>query len=388
MSGHLTEDQFQKYKERKIPTSELLAIGDHLAECKECREKLGGAEERAAILHALIRDLQSAVIKGPEHLTYKQIASYVDGTMNPAQLEIVQSHLEGCIRCKSEWEDLGKYRKELKSEQPLRKLFAAAIPLQNKFTAILPRVIGITATFLLFGLLVAIPFQFQINKLKGQLRNSNATKAEVQDGNWRISVDETGAHVWSLTKFSPEQEQFLRTALVDQRLSVPPFVHELIGTGQGNLKSLSPAGTAVLSDHPNFKWSSLPLAKSYKVRIYDANHNRVAESLELTDISWISQTALERGKNYSWTVTAKLDSREIPTAPFEAKFRILNQKEADEIKRQQQQYADSHLLLALLYVHDGLIEDAEQEFQEFKKANPDSTIADNLLRNLQSLRSN
>jgi predicted anti-sigma-YlaC factor YlaD len=58
VTGHLTEDQFQKYTNRKFPTSELLSIGDHLAECKQCRARVDKTEERAAILQALTRDLQ------------------------------------------------------------------------------------------------------------------------------------------------------------------------------------------------------------------------------------------------------------------------------------------------------------------------------------------
>jgi hypothetical protein len=403
VTRHLTSDQFQKYKERKIPTSELLAIGDHLAECRDCREKLGGTEERAAILHSLTRDVQSALLKNQEHLTYQQIAGYVDEILNPIQLEIVQSHLDICARCKSELEDLAKFQKQLSKEQISKKSFVSSVAFQNKFAVMLPRMIAVAAALVVVALLVAIPFQLQINNLKAQLKGkaqqTSTSRVELQDGSLQIGIDEKG-NVWSLKRFLPEQQQLIRAALTDQHLSIPSFVHELIGPAQGSLRTpkqkvnfavTKPVGTAIITDQPEFRWNALQGAQSYRVRIYDPDYNRIAESPELNSTSWNSQVNLARGKNYSWTVTAKTNSGEIlsPAPPAaEAKFRVLSPFEVDEINRQVQQNADSHLLLALLYIQNGLIDDADQELQALKRANPDSTIAENLLRNLQSLRSN
>jgi hypothetical protein len=114
-TAHLTEDEFQNYKNRKIPISELLTIGDHLAECKECSEKLGSVEERAAILEALRRDLQTAVLKADQHLA---AVTAIESSSDPQQA----------------------------APKP--------IPIQNKFIAILPVVIGIGAVLLIFALLL------------------------------------------------------------------------------------------------------------------------------------------------------------------------------------------------------------------------------------------
>jgi predicted anti-sigma-YlaC factor YlaD len=157
-TSHLTEEQFQQYKNRKIPLDELFAIGDHLAECRECREKLGGAEERAAILQALTHDLQSALLKGSHHLTYVQIAGLIDRTLDPMHLQIVQAHLETCGTCKSEWDELAKYQELLKAQQTSAKKSVTAKLLPNKYAAILPLMIGIATILLLCGLLIALFF--------------------------------------------------------------------------------------------------------------------------------------------------------------------------------------------------------------------------------------
>jgi hypothetical protein len=137
MPGHLTNDQFQKYKKCLMLTTELLEIGDHLAECKQCRSKLGSDEERTVILEALTRDLKSAVLFGSKHL--KQLASYVESVVE--------------------------------SQRTSRKESTTTI--RNRPALILPRLIGLAAILVLLGLLAAIPFQIQINYLRTQLKNKN-----------------------------------------------------------------------------------------------------------------------------------------------------------------------------------------------------------------------
>jgi hypothetical protein len=116
-TAHLTEEQFQQYKNRRISLPELFAIGDHLAECRECREKLDCTEERAAILEALTRNLQSVLLKGSQDLTYNEPAGFAPPD----------------------------------PPQPVTPM-----PSQKRLVTFLPLVIGIVVILLLFGLLIAI----------------------------------------------------------------------------------------------------------------------------------------------------------------------------------------------------------------------------------------
>jgi predicted anti-sigma-YlaC factor YlaD len=158
LATHLTEEQFQNYQNRKIALSELFAIGDHLAECKECREKLDSAEERAAILEALTRDLQSTLLKGSHHITYVQMARYIDNSLEPVQLQIVYAHLQICGNCKLEWDELEKYKEILKTQKTSPKKSVTTKLLQNKYAGSLPLVLGIATIVLMFGLLIALFF--------------------------------------------------------------------------------------------------------------------------------------------------------------------------------------------------------------------------------------
>ena len=57
-----------------------------------------------------------------------------------------------------------------------------------------------------------------------------------------------------------------------------------------------------------------------------------------------------------------------------------------ELAAARRAYGSSHLTLGLLYADAGLLREAEQEFRLVQKANPNSDLARNLLRNVQSLR--
>ena len=150
---------------------------------------------------------------------------------------------------------------------------------------------------------------------------------------------------------------------------------------------VEPVGNVVLSNQPTFRWSTLEGATGYVVEVYDDQFKLVASSPELTNRSW--STSLGRGKVYSWQVKAIKDGQEVtsprPPAP-QAKFRVLDQAKANEIAKAKRAYASSHLTLGLLYADAGLLREAEQEFRLLRRANPDSEIARNLLRQIQSLQ--
>ena len=74
-----------------------------------------------------------------------------------------------------------------------------------------------------------------------------------------------------------------------------------------------------------------------------------------------------------------------PPAP-QAKFRVLDQSKANELARAKRAYGSSHLTLALLYAEAGLLKEAEQELRQLRRTNPNSELANKLLRQVQSLR--
>jgi hypothetical protein len=74
-----------------------------------------------------------------------------------------------------------------------------------------------------------------------------------------------------------------------------------------------------------------------------------------------------------------------PSAP-DAKFKVLEQSQAEALERAKQAYGHSHLLLGILYAQAGLLDNAEQEFQALSEANPRSRVAQTLLHSVKALR--
>ena len=74
-----------------------------------------------------------------------------------------------------------------------------------------------------------------------------------------------------------------------------------------------------------------------------------------------------------------------PVAPApRAQFRVLDQETMEALENVRAQQPNSHLTLGVLYARAGLLNDAEREFQELVKENPDSEVAGKLLRCVQA----
>jgi hypothetical protein len=144
-----------------------------------------------------------------------------------------------------------------------------------------------------------------------------------------------------------------------------------------------------LSDRPTFRWSKMGGATSYVVEVYDDQFKLVSSSPQVTTLQWTATQALPRGRVYSWQVKAIKDGQETisprPPAP-QAKFRVLDQTKANEVTRAKRAYGSSHLTLGLLYAEAGLLKEAEAELRLLRRANPDSEIVSNLLRQIQGMR--
>ena len=119
---------------------------------------------------------------------------------------------------------------------------------------------------------------------------------------------------------------------------------------------LGPLGTLVISDRPSFRWRAFSGADSYVVTVSDQDFNEVVTSQPLTTTSLTPPRALERGRAYSWQVTARVGNQEItlPVRPApEARFRVLEQAKATELMQAEKLVAGSHLTLGILYSQAG-----------------------------------
>jgi hypothetical protein len=224
--------------------------------------------------------------------------------------------------------------------------------------------------------------------------------AALNDGGRKVTLDR-GGRVEGLDALSPAEREAVRAALQTGRAAASAAVADLRGSsgtlmgdtapgaGSVSFDLQSPVGTVVRTGTPTLRWKAPEGATAYRVDVFDSSFNKVSTSGTISQTEWRVPRSLPRGRVYSWQVTATVDGKEIrspaPTAP-EARFRVLEGAQSESLERAEKSYADSHLALGVLYARAGLLDEAEREFRALLKENPDSTLAQKLLRNIETLR--
>lgn len=148
----------------------------------------------------------------------------------------------------------------------------------------------------------------------------------------------------------------------------------------------TPVGTAVREPLPAFQWTPAPDATGYRVRIVDESLEVVAESDTVLTTTWRPRAALPRGRTLQWQVEADVPSGHelAPTPPApEARFRILTDAEDAELTRALGSTGESSLAALYLYSSAGLRSEARRVISALAGANPDSDVLQRLYADLR-----
>lgn len=434
MSEHLTAGQIEATNKRSAPPAELLAALDHLAGCEPCREKFDSRHKINLAFEALREDLRQQPYNN--HLSFEELAGYVDDSLIQADRETVDSHIDLCSRCAAEAADLRAFKAEMTTYPEIERSPARTSTLRERVVS-LWRVstyriaVQLAAAAAVALLCVSIAtlllrkddatLQSEVSELrsndatpqgqgsseapleteKPQQTSAQSASAQVadsiRDGSGVVVLDTEG-NVTGLESLPLSYQQEVKAVLTSRRVNTPAELQGLIGrtgvllgtSGAGSGFSLmSPVGTVVGGDRPEFHWSPLTGATSYEVAVFDSNFNKVASSKPQPETEWSPASSLKRGELYSWQVTAIKDGKEIvspaPPAP-DAKFKVLDGSKARDLEQARRTHPGSHLVLGILYERAGLLDDAEREFSALYRANPNSQIVRKLLRDAKSLR--
>lgn len=461
MTGHLSTEEKGRYLERAMSPPELLAADDHLAACESCRRSLAERATPGASFQTLLSSYRAA--PDSPHLTYEQLATYVDHESNEREREAIAGHLGACSQCREEVRDLFAFKESMAASPvqeavPVREAGRASWSLaafwQRIWHTNALRLAGSAAVLLLaVGLTLWLflkpagtgsnevvevkptptptaspgetlptptaspearqeiqasnqnpqPTPEQIGPRPAPTTEPSATVVALNDGPNRVAIDSRG-RVKGLDLLSQEDRRAVRSALLNRRVA-PAAALAGLEARQGTLMSVpgsedtppgastfgltSPVGKVLRTDAPTFRWQPLEGASSYTVNVFDTDFNKVATASAAGITEWTLPKALTRGRIYSWQVTAVKDGQEIvspaPPAP-EARFRILDGAQHRRLERAEQQHADSHLTLGVLYAQAGLLDEAEREFQALTEANPDSAAARELLKSVRAFK--
>lgn len=433
---HLSKTQLVGYGARTLNSEELLAVDRHLASCDACHGKL---TSMSADVSGRVYDLS---IEEPFHLDYDQhLAPYVDGTANAIDREIIESHIALCSQCEEDLRDLQEFKQQTgPTSLPIDRGLSTSRwkgwmqwpqPLSPQVTAALVIaifVLGITAAVLVWtqnrtqlpdkqaeatsppgvdtqGDLSSPRAGYDSTSPAPDLRDKPPPGSQrdepliaFNDGGQRVTLDERG-NSNGLELLSPGLRRTVESVLATRKFNQSPALNNLskyTGTLRGQLEEqetievLSPAGVVIESDRPTFRWRALEGANEYVVTVHDSNFRPIETSGPISGTEWSIQNPLPRGVTYSWQIRAIVNGKTVisPKPPAsEVRFRVLDQKTFAAIENAKRVHGNSNVAMGVLYWKHGLMDAAEREFEALLHANPDSTVAKELLRSLRSLRS-
>lgn len=420
---HLSQNQIEDYCTHRLPGAEVLAITDHLGACELCRTKLEARQNADAAFFSLRSEVFGEAFESGAHVTMDQVAAYVDRHLSGEELHAVDDHLIHCDTCVLAVTDLREFRNEIapsldRDYQPAVVPSPVATSRHGSFSPFRvspwPAFAGAALAIFVLSVIAWIVWR-RSEQRAPQIANTPpvsqpsappqsdltpapqpvAIVAQLNEGSGTVTLDQEGK-LSGAEDLPPAYQELLKQTLSNGRiekstqlqgLARPPSSLMGSNNSQKIFEVLDPVGSVLLSNQLTFRWTAMDGASNYVVEVYDEKFNPVVVSPQLTSLTWT--TTLPRGKVYSWQVKAVSDGGEMtsprPPAP-QAKFRIVDQAKANELTNARRAYASSHLTLGLLYADAGLLREAEQEFRLLQKANPNSDLARNLLRQVQSLR--
>ncbi|MDX2031245.1 MAG: hypothetical protein SF339_11270 [Blastocatellia bacterium] len=354
MSDHLTAEQIEQLVTRRLAPAMLPVAARHLSVCEACRAHVNRAHQTSARVASLVASLESEA---------------------DADAPSVGPGLFASLRWAWGW-------------RPLAAAGAFALLLM----LLLAGGIGLRRS----EPLMQEAAQEAVSPLAAASPAPDFSVA-LDDHGARVGLDQRGDPT-GLPDLSPELARAVRLALVRRQIETPPALAALTADsitlmGEPNapaaVRLLEPVGVILQDSRPVFRWEPIEGAERYIVSVLDADFNAVATSEPLTQPSWRPERALPRGKRYVWQVTAQVGARQISSASAsmpESRFHVLSRSKQEALARRLDQYAQSSLLRGLLYAQAGLFADAEREFRRLAQENPDSPLAQALLREVRSRR--
>lgn len=401
--GHLTKEEFRSYVRRELRPDDILAVDDHLDSCPECMRLVEGSNSPGSKSSLVAEILELEEI---EHLTFEQLASYVDKQADKIERSIIELHLNDCDGCRADVAEMAALRDQIATAD--RAPAEIARPVRWFGWKVLVPAFGLLV--LGIGLFLSLsapsadlatgPPEVQIPEidtppgLEAEL-NTNATQNDpalaisLRDGGGTIGVSTDGTLV-GVEGASPQLSQTLKNVLetgnlrVGEKVAIGNTGVMMSGDREGVPFGLSgPVGKIVISQRPSFSWKPLAGAEGYSVKIFDENFTEVMSGDEVSGTSWTPTKPLPRGRNYLWQVAASKEGETVisPVRPApEARFKIVDAADAESIETAEKKFPRSNLVRGIAYAKAGMLAEAEREFAALVRKNPDSALAQRLLQ--------
>src|SRR5689334_4063207 len=117
MSQHLSTTDIDRYRSKAITADEAQLLDSHLAECEECRRIFRDSGRVDAAYGLVRRSLKSVSPSAETHLTYEEMAAYVDDTLDATDHDVIETHMKICADCEGDVTALIKLREAIRSDE-------------------------------------------------------------------------------------------------------------------------------------------------------------------------------------------------------------------------------------------------------------------------------
>jgi anti-sigma factor RsiW len=386
MTPHLSEEQAVLYPSRSLAAIELLQVSHHLAECEACRGRIASPTELYAGVEGFRAVLDAEAANLP-HLTYEEIAAYVDQHVAGEDAAEIEKHVRNCTSCAAELSEIESVRREIEAPRKSPRWL-------DRMASLWRETFAWKGTFALAGvaacaLLVLVVVRKPVSKAPEQ----QATAKSQQTG----IATAPGGTLAELNHLPVALRASLTQAMTSQQIERPSVLDDLAGkrgvllgesTAPSGVQLLDPLGVVVESQKPTLRWKPIAGAE-YRVSVYSDGYDEVATGAWTSDAEWQVPKALKRGLRYSWQISVRHNGAEftvpVPPAP-EARFKVLDAAGEAEIAQLKTGGTDSHMLLGIRYAQLGALDEAERELRQAREQGPDSSTAAALLSNVERLR--
>ena len=384
---HLTEQQAEQFRRRRMARDEKAFWERHLAGCHRCLERVFGRENASLISERLVEALAPPA-EEEFHLSLAELQRYAGGALDEADRTILESHLEDCSACRRAAEALANAKPVAVSPEPewLRFWHRPALAWAATVAVALVLVLGWR---LWHG----------ANSGGEQVSQKSGIDTEVivrlVDGGHEITLDKHGT-LAGLEALDPAAKNAVQEVLTNAELAKPQVLSELSSPAirlMGPTDStrtfalISPSGTVVADEQPTLRWEALSGATDYTVEVFDSQFRKVARSSAQQKTEWRVLAPLHRGATYFWQVTASKGAQQItvPSAPApKAEFKVLDSQTVDDLQKARNLAPSSHLALGILYARAGMRLDAERELEALVRENQQSPLAAKLLNDVRA----
>ena len=113
---HITTSKMERFCERALEPTELIAVAHHLADCSDCSRELVSTLKRQKGTSTLAFTLAPDFWLRNEHLDFEQLLELTDNKLDASDKEQISLHLESCAPCQEDVASFQAFRNQIAPE--------------------------------------------------------------------------------------------------------------------------------------------------------------------------------------------------------------------------------------------------------------------------------